>query len=119
VWGKPGRGGALASWLIRPPIVNLIAAGYTSYNATNLAIWVPTRTLCALHQSTWLSAQPLTLLEIYHFATVLCNWFSVATDTCNWKLAQLPKTNCRIIAVTSDSPYIRLGYTVSSTHILH
>ncbi len=38
VWGKPGRGGALASWLIRPPIVNLIAAGYTSYNATNLAI---------------------------------------------------------------------------------
>ncbi len=28
-----------------------------------------------------------TLLEIWHFATVLCNWFPVACDTCNWKFA--------------------------------
>ncbi len=63
-----------------------------------------------------------TLLEICHFVTILCNWFSVATDTCNWKLAQLPKTSCKKIAVASNSLYmttVRLGYTVSSTHILH
>jgi hypothetical protein len=30
----------------------------------------------------------------------------------------LPKTSCNKITVASDSPYIRLGYTVSSTHIL-
>ncbi len=60
-----------------------------------------------------------TLLEICHFATVLCNCFSVACDTCNCKFAQLPKTSYSKIVVASDSPYIRLGYTVSSTHILH
>ncbi len=27
------------------------------------------------------------LLEICHFATVVCNWFSVACDTCNCKFA--------------------------------
>jgi hypothetical protein len=60
VWGKPRRGGGLASLLIGPPIVNLAPTDYTSCNAANLAIWAPTRTLCALHQSTWLSVQPFT-----------------------------------------------------------
>jgi hypothetical protein len=34
----------------------------------------------------------------------------------------LPKTSCKKIAVASNSLYmttVRLGYTVSSTHILH
>ncbi len=30
-----------------------------------------------------LPPKPISLLEIWHFATVLCNWFSVACDTCN------------------------------------
>ncbi len=29
----------------------------------------------------------ISLLEICHFATVVCNWFSVACDTCNCKFA--------------------------------
>jgi hypothetical protein len=51
-----------------------------------------------------------TLLEICHFATVLCNWFSVTSDTCNWKFAQLPKTSCIKIAVASDSLYMTSIY---------
>jgi len=51
-----------------------------------------------------------TLLEICHFATVSCKWFSVASNTCNWKFAQLPKTSCIKIAVASDSPYMTSIY---------
>jgi hypothetical protein len=36
--GKPRRGGALAPWLIGPPIINLAPTNCTSYNTTNLAI---------------------------------------------------------------------------------
>jgi hypothetical protein len=60
VWRKPGGGGAPTSWLVRPPVANLAPIGYISYSAANLAIQVPIRTLCTLHQSTWLYAQPLT-----------------------------------------------------------
>jgi hypothetical protein len=51
-----------------------------------------------------------TLLEICHFATILCNWFSVACDTCNYKFAQLRKTSCIKIVVASDSPYMTSIY---------
>jgi hypothetical protein len=63
VWGKPRRGGAPTTWLVGPPVVDLALTGYTSYNVANLAILVPTHMLCALHQSTWLSAQPFTLIR--------------------------------------------------------
>jgi hypothetical protein len=39
------------------------------------------------YASKWVEAKALTLLEICHFATVVCNWFSVACDTCNCKFA--------------------------------
>jgi len=58
----------------------------------------------------WTKSYPLSLLEICHFATVLCNWFSVASDTCNWKFTQLPKTSCIKITVASDSPYMTSIY---------
>jgi hypothetical protein len=38
VWGKLGGGGALASWLIRSPVVDLAPIGCTSCNVANLAI---------------------------------------------------------------------------------
>jgi hypothetical protein len=38
VWGKLGRGGALASWLIRPPVIDLAPIGCNSYNMASLAI---------------------------------------------------------------------------------
>jgi hypothetical protein len=60
VWGKPGGGGALASWLIRPHVVDLALTSCTSCNVASLAILTPTCTLCVLHQSTWLFVQPLT-----------------------------------------------------------
>ncbi len=60
VWGKLGGGGALAFWLVGPPIVDLAPTSYTSCSAISSTIQAPTRTLCALHQSTWLSTQPLT-----------------------------------------------------------
>jgi hypothetical protein len=49
VWGKLGGGGAPASWLIKPPIVDLAPTNYTSCSVANLAIWTPTCTLCVLH----------------------------------------------------------------------
>jgi len=48
------------------------------------------------------------LLEIWHFATVLCNWFLVACDTCNWKFAQLHTTSCMKFAVACDSRIIQV-----------
>ncbi len=50
------------------------------------------------------------LLEIWHFATVLCNWFPVACDTCNWKFAQLRTTSCMKFVVASDSTYMTSIY---------
>jgi len=61
VWGKPGGGGALASWLVEPLASDLAPTGHTGCNAANSAIQIPTCTLCVLHQSIRLSAQPLTL----------------------------------------------------------
>jgi hypothetical protein len=58
MWGKPGKGVALTSWLIGPPVVNLAPTNCTSYTTVNL-----TRALCTLHQSTWLSTQPLTFVR--------------------------------------------------------
>ncbi len=60
VWGKPRRGGAPASWLGGPPTANLAPTIYTSYNVASSSIRTSTRTLCVLHQSTWLSTQPFT-----------------------------------------------------------
>jgi hypothetical protein len=60
VWKKPRGGGAPTSWLVGPPITDLAPTSYTRCSATSSAIRAPTRTLCALHQSIWLSAQPLT-----------------------------------------------------------
>ncbi len=62
-WGKPKGGGAPASWLIKPLVVDLTPTGCTIYNRASLAIWAPTCTLCVLHQSTWLSANLLPLLD--------------------------------------------------------
>jgi len=59
-----------------------------------------------------------TLLEIWHFATVLCNWFSVACDTCNWKFAQLPKTSYVKFAVACDSRIIQV-HTVGLYSFIH
>jgi hypothetical protein len=56
VQGKLGGGGALAFWFIKPPIVDLAPIGCTSCSIANLAIQIPTLTLCMLHQSIWLSA---------------------------------------------------------------
>jgi hypothetical protein len=52
MWGKPGGGGALASWLIEPPVVDLAPTGCTNCSMVNLAIQIPTYTLCALYEST-------------------------------------------------------------------
>ncbi len=60
MWGKPGRGGAPTSWLVRPLVADLAPIDYINYSAANSAIRAPTHTLCVLHQSTWLSAQHLT-----------------------------------------------------------
>jgi hypothetical protein len=59
-----------------------------------------------------------TLLEIWHFATVLCNWFTVTCDTCNWKFAQLRTTSCMKFAVTCDS-YIIQVHTVGLYGFIH
>jgi hypothetical protein len=48
VWGKPERGGAPTSWLIRPPVINLPPTGYARCSMANLTIWTPIRTLCTL-----------------------------------------------------------------------
>jgi hypothetical protein len=58
------------------------------------------------------------LLEIWHFATVLCNWFSVVCDRCNWKFAQLPKTSCMKIAVACNSRIIQV-HTVGLNGFIH
>jgi hypothetical protein len=58
------------------------------------------------------------LLEIWHFATVLCNWFPVACDTCNWKFAQLRTTSCMKFAVACDSHIIQV-YTVGLYGFIH
>jgi hypothetical protein len=63
VCGKPGRGGALASWLVEPLVANLVPTDCTSYSVAYSAIRAPTCTLCVLHQSTWFSTQPLTLAK--------------------------------------------------------
>jgi len=60
VWGKPRGGGAPAFWLVMPFVVDLKPTGCTNCSTANLAIRAPTHTLCALHQSTWFFAQPLT-----------------------------------------------------------
>jgi hypothetical protein len=38
MWGKPKGGGALAFWLIGPPIVDLTLTGCINYSVVNLAI---------------------------------------------------------------------------------
>ncbi len=53
----------------------------------------------------------MSLLEICHFATVVCNWFSVACDTCNCKFAQLRKTSCMRPAVACDNTYMTSIYS--------
>jgi hypothetical protein len=60
----------------------------------------------------------VTLLEIWHFATVLCNWFPVACDTCNWKFAQLRTTSCMKFAVACDSRIIQV-HTVGLYGFIH
>jgi hypothetical protein len=60
VWGKLGGGGAPASWLMGLPIVDLAPTGCISCSVANLAIQTLTCTLCALHQSIWFFARPLT-----------------------------------------------------------
>jgi hypothetical protein len=52
----------------------------------------------------------VSLVEIWHFATVLCNWFPIACDTCNWKFAELRTTSCMKFAVASDSTYMTSIY---------
>jgi hypothetical protein len=54
-----------------------------------------------------------TLLEILGFATVVCNWNSVACNTCNCKFVQLPKTSCTWHAVACDTTYATCIYGVS------
>ncbi len=58
------------------------------------------------------------LLEIWHFATVLCNWFLVACDTCNWKFAQLRTTSCMKFVVACDSRIIQV-HTVGLYGFIH
>jgi hypothetical protein len=53
------------------------------------------------------------LLEILGFATVTCNWNSVACDTCNCKFVQLPKTSCTWHPVACDNTYATCIYGVS------
>jgi hypothetical protein len=53
------------------------------------------------------------LLEILGFATVACNWNSVACDTCNCKFVQLHKTSCTWHAVACDSTSATCIYGVS------
>jgi hypothetical protein len=60
----------------------------------------------------------VSLLEIRHFATVLCNWFPVACDTCNWKFAQLRTTSCMKFAVAFDSRIIQV-HTVGLYGFIH
>jgi hypothetical protein len=55
VLGKPGGGGALASSLIEPLVVDLTPTDYISCSVAILAILTPTCTLCMLHQNTLLS----------------------------------------------------------------
>jgi len=61
---------------------------------------------------------PHALLEIWHFAIVLCNWFSVACDTCNWKFTQLPKTSCMKFGVACDNRIIQV-HTVGLYSFIH
>jgi hypothetical protein len=49
----------------------------------NVFTWIYKDLKCILPEL----VQHRILLEIWHFATVLCNRFSVACDTCNWKFA--------------------------------
>ncbi len=60
---------------------------------------------------------PISLLEICHFATVVCNWFSVACDICNYNspscVRQVASHQFGLRNTIYDK-YIRLGYTVSS-----
>ncbi len=62
--------------------------------------------------------KPNALLEIWHFATVLCNWFPVACDTCNWKFAQLRTTSCMKFALACDSRIIQV-HTVGLYSFIH
>jgi hypothetical protein len=64
------------------------------------------------------SHKPISLLEIWHFAIVLCNWFPVACDTCNWKFAQLRTTSCMKFAVACDSRIIQV-HTVGLYGFIH
>ncbi len=61
VWGKPRGGEAPTSWLVGPLATDLVPTGCTNCSPANSIIQTPTHTLCVLHPSTWLSAQPLTL----------------------------------------------------------
>jgi hypothetical protein len=66
----------------------------------------------------WTKKRMCTLLEIWHFATPLCNWFPVACDTCNWKFAQLRTTSCMKFAIACDSCIIQV-YTVGLYGFIH
>jgi hypothetical protein len=82
VWGKPGGGGALASWFIGPLVVHLAPTGCTSYSVANLTIQTPTRTLCVLHQSTWFSAQHFTFAKwVRCMCTVLTTSLAIQIPT--------------------------------------
>jgi hypothetical protein len=69
-----------------------------------------------MHHEFWKNL--CSLLEIWHFATVLCNWFPVACDTCNWKFAQLRMTSCMKFAVACDSRIIQV-HTVGPYGFIH
>jgi hypothetical protein len=60
VWGKPGGGGALASWLVEPLVTDIVPIGCTSYSAASLAFQAPTCMYCALHQGIWFFAHLFT-----------------------------------------------------------
>ncbi len=49
-------------------------------------------------------------VKICHFATVVCNWFSVACDTCNRKFAQLHKTSCMRPTIFCNNTYMTSIY---------
>jgi len=79
--------------------------------------WAISSQCCSL-QHYRLTTLQAPLLEIWHFATILCNWFSVACDTCNWKFAQLPKTSCMKFVVTCNSRIIQV-HTIGLYGFIH
>jgi hypothetical protein len=92
--------------------------GLSPLDTTPIVWEYPSEGICMLDLFGGISTSLVTLLEIWHFAIVLCNWFPVACDTCNWKFAQLRTTSCMKFAVACDSRIIQV-HTVGLYNFIH